>query len=533
VRRLPAFLVAALAAAAAHAPAAFGAEPTGRHLVLFERGTPSAEATRVLERAGARRAGPGEPRLGIRTVTAPPGALAALRRAEPVRAVVPEYRRDLRRDPNDPAWSSVERAPRTPSGTHLQWPLERERFPAAWSLTTGTGSLVAVIDSGVDGSHPELAGKIVYAEALGSPTGALTDEDGHGTHVSGLACATTDNGAGTASAGWDCKLAVFKAPLLRDEDVIRAMVAAADAGAEAVNMSFGGGEPTPAIDAAIDYAFARGVVLVASASNEPDADQGSPASQLQPGDAADLDSGRGLVVTAADFHDRRAGTGRGPQISLAAYGFFDLRDGPPGLLSTYPGAPTLREAALCMCRTQVAGENRYAYLQGTSMAAPQVAGAAALVGTVNPALSAGEKLRILKQTARRSGAWTAEVGWGILDAGAAVDAARRVDRTPPLSRARAPRRLRLSRSRSLRVRLSGHDPDGGGLLLPSGLRAYDVYSRRGRGRYRRVRRNIRGRTVAIRIARPGSYSLYTRAVDRAGNREPAPGRPDARVRVRR
>ena len=78
-------------------------------------------------------------------------------------------------------------------------------------------------------------------------------------------------------------------------------------------------------------------MLVASASNDDVADQGAPAVELQPGDAPDINAGRGLVVTAAEFDDTRAGTGFGGQISLAAYGFFDDGTlGPPGLISTYP-----------------------------------------------------------------------------------------------------------------------------------------------------------------------------------------------------
>jgi len=533
--RLLAIAAAALAAALLAAPA-HAAEPTGRHLVLLEEGTGARAAAAAIARAGARRDGRGVPRLGVVTVTGPAAAIRALRRQPGVERVVPEYRRELRREPNDPAWTAFEPAAQ---GTEMQWWLRRSNFPEAWDAATGEAT-VAIIDSGIDASHPDLAGRVVASAAFGAQD-ALRDDDGHGTHVSGLACAASDNGIGVASAGFDCRLIVVRAPELRDEDILNGIVFAADRGADAISMSFGGGPPSAALERGIEYAVARGVVLVAAASNEAEQDQGAPASQLQPGDAANLDAGRGLVVTAADRADRRAGTGYGPQISLAAYGFFGAgADEPPGLLSTYPGQLTPRElgglgALGCGCRARVNGDSRYAYLQGTSMAAPQVAAVAALVSRVNPDLSLRDKLRIIKQSARRAGAgWEPELGWGILDAGAAVAAARAADRTAPASVLRSGRRRRLDRGGAVRVRVRAADRPGRAGLRAAGIRSIDVYAKRhgARGRYRRIRRLTRAGTARLRL-RPGVWRLYARATDRAGNREAVPRRPDAVVRVTR
>lgn len=532
-------LASALCCLSALPASASAAERTGRHLVLLEEGASARAAAGVVARAGARRGGPVS-RLGIVAVTGPAAAIRALRRADGIERVVPEYRREFRRDPNDPGWSATEPGARTPAATPLQWWLRRERFPEAWDVTTGAGATVAVIDSGIDGTHPELGPRVESSAAFGA-SNPLEDEDGHGTHVSGLACAATDNGAGIASAGFGCRLIVIKAPLLRDDDIQAAIELAARRGADAVSMSFGGGPPSPAIDRAIEFAVERGVVLVAAASNEPDTDQGSPASQLQPGDAPLVDRGRGLVVTAANFSDRRAGTGRGPQISLAAYGFFgDGADGPPGLLSTYPGHSTPRESGAlglgaCGCRAGVAGDDRYAYLQGTSMAVPQVAAAAALVGALNPDLDARETMQTLKVAARRAGGWEPDLGWGILDASAAVELARRVDRTAPATVIRSRRAHRMDRRRYIRIRVRGGDRPGHAGLLASGLGQVDVYAKRQgtRGRYRRVRRLSRATLAKIRISRPGVYRFYTRAVDAAGNREGVPRRADLVTRVSR
>ena len=529
-------LVLMLLVLAVAAPAAGAAAPTGRWLVVFERASTARSAAvldRVLERTGVERAGRGVPALGVATVDGPGAAIARLRRDPAVESVSAEWRRDLRALPNDPG--VTQQQPDAPGGTPVQWWLARQNFPAAWDVTRGSGAIVGVLDTGIEADHPQLGPKVASATAIGVSTPATADEDGHGSHVSGLACAATDDGSGIAGAGWNCRIAVVKIPNLLDQEIVDGIYRATEAGAHAINMSFGGGAESGALDAAIDFAVRRGVVLVAAADNSSVDDQGAPASQLQPGDAADIDAGRGLVVTALDFFDEQAGTGFGPQISLAAYGFYDSTlpfEGPLGLLSTYPAVTQdeVPPVLICGCRESFNGDDRYAYLEGTSMAAPQVAGLAAMLGRLNPHLSAFEKIRIIKQTAQRSGGWTPERGWGLLDAGAAVNSARRVDRTAPESSAHARRRFRAPRR--VRVGVTSGDPAGGSGLLSSGVRSYDLYVKRGRGRFRRVRAGVTKPLVRLKLRR-GVYRFFSRAVDEAGNREPAPARADARVRVLR
>lgn len=541
--RVCAAVAAALAVSLFGTAAADAARLTGRQLVVFEdtsTARSSSALDAVLDRTGVTRAGRGVPRLGVATVRGPAAALGRLRRDPSVRSVSAEWQRDLRRVPNDFAVTTPETAfGGLPGGAPIQWSFARQNFPAAWNVTTGRGAIVGVLDSGIDGNHPELGPKLHSADEIGSVTGATVDEDGHGTHVSGLACAGTDNAMGTAGAGWDCRLAFVKIARLFDEDIVAGIDQAVRRGADAINMSFGGGGSNAALDLAINRAFGAGVVLVASAANGSEVDQGAPASLLQPGDAPDIAAGRGLVVTAVDYLDRRAGTGRGPQISLSAYGFADEVNGPPGLVSTFPANATPRESGGslfgCECRRTLGADPRFGYLQGTSMAAPQVAALAALVGELNPFLSAPEKIRLIKETARRSGGWSADVGWGIIDAGRAVEAARRIDRVAPASKARARKRVRMPRSArraSLRLRWSGSDQPGSAGLLASGVASYDVYMKRGRGRYRRIRRSTRRRSAKLRL-KPGVYRFYTRARDRSGNSEGRPRRADVRVVVKR
>jgi len=166
--------LALLAVAPAHA-----AQPTGRYLVVFDEpqaARSSSVLSAVLARTGVVRAGRGVPELGIATVRGGQAALSRLRGDRAVESVSVEWARDLRRTPNDPALSTPETVSTNgvPAGTPIQWALARENFPAAWDVTTGDGALVGVIDSGVDGNHPELAGKIASADGVAPPIRSLT-----------------------------------------------------------------------------------------------------------------------------------------------------------------------------------------------------------------------------------------------------------------------------------------------------------------------------------------------------------------------
>lgn len=540
-------LAALLCALSAAAPA--GAAPTGRLLVLFDhsgsRATASAAAA-VLSATGARHAGPTVPQIGLVTVRPRPGeslrALAARLRAQPGVASVQAENRFTHRDvPNDPALSTDETFAGTPANTPVEWWAARENLPAAWDISHGDGAVVAVIDSGVDASHPEFAGRIkgtVDLDPSSSDGPPTHDGDGHGTHVASLACATAGNGIGIAGAGYDCSLLVIKSDL-SDASVAQSIVVATDRGADAINMSFGQDGRSKAPDAeqkAIDYAYAHHVTMVAAAADDAVTEQGDPANALQPSATGPtLGSGKGLSVTAADFDDHRPSfAGYGTQISLAAYGTFRYGsgltpDGPPGLLGAFPSGLTSAEIQGCGCRTTFQGDSRYAYLQGTSMAAPMVAAIAALAHHLNPALSAHDIITLIEQTATRpAGAgWSSDLGWGILNGGAALAAARDLDRTRPVSRLRAP--LRVRGRRHFVLRWTGRDPAPAGLTA-SGVARYEVWRSLDGHRARRIA-TTRRRSLRLRAASHGRYAFFTIAIDRAGNREVRPAHPDARTRV--
>ncbi len=480
------------------------------------------------------------PQIGLVAVKANGSLHALAQRLRGLRGVARvevERRAAPRYTPNDPGLSQTEPAA---AGTPLQWWIAREGLLGAWDVTRGTGAKVAVIDTGIDGSHPDLSGAIAGTTDLDSEhgSGPTYDDVGHGTFVSSIACARGDDGRGLVGAGFGCSLLSIKTDF-SDSSVAAAIVAAADQGAHALNMSFGtdgSRPPAQAIVEAIDYAYARNVVMISAAADDPVEEQGDPSNILQPtGTGPDLAQGKGLDVTAANAADGRASfAGHGSQISLAAYGTWQSGSGGPrGLIGAFPGNATeLERTGLgltpCNCRTTLNGDNRYAYLQGTSMAAPQVTAVAAMVRQLNPDLSAADVIRLLKETARRpSGAWTADLGWGILDAAKALTTTRTIDRRAPATSVRAPR---TSRSRTITLRLSRSDRAPSGVTR-SGMKSVRVYRKKGHGKWVRLGQTSKP-TLRVRLGR-GSYAFYTRGVDKAGNVEAPPAKPDTRTSVRR
>ena len=540
-------VVALAVALCAPAGARAQTEYTGRLLVTLEPGAP-ARAAASLALDGVKRDGAQIPQIGVVSVKPIGGrglaeVARALRKRAGVAYVEAERRHTLRFVPNDPSLTTVETAPNTPPATALQWWVARTGLPAAWDIERGDRATVAVIDTGIDGGHPDIAGKIAEAidnDATPSNGAATGDENGHGTHVSSLACAAGDNSSGIVGSGLNCRLIVIKSDL-SDGSIARSITQAADLGAGAITMSFGTDGSSPAVRAisqAIDYAVGKDVVLVAAAADAPVEEQGDPANLLQPtGTGSDITAGRGLSVTAANFFDQRAPfAGRGSQISLAAYGAFDQTIGPDGIIGGFPGNFTELEGGgsaifrpePCGCRTAVAGDNRFAYLQGTSMATPIVAGIAALARALNPDATAADVIRVLKQTATRpSGAWSPELGWGIVNAAAALNATASIDRRPPTSKLRGPTRVRIARTSTLTW--TGRDA-----ALPklraSGIAHFDIFRSTNRGAYKRIKRTS-STSLRVKMRAGSRYRFYTIAVDKAGNREAVPPKPDLSTRV--
>jgi subtilisin family serine protease len=228
----------------------------------------------------------------------------------------------------------------------LPWGVSRVRAPAAWDYTDGKGVRVAVIDTGIDLSHPDLVGKVdggYSAIAKTENPGDYNDDQGHGTHVAATIAGKRDD-KGVVGVAPGARLYAVKV-LDADgsgnlSDVIDGMVWAANNDMQVANMSLGAPIDSPAMQRAARYARGKGVVVVAAAGN-------SGGSVGFPGAYEDV-----IAVAASDFSDKVAGfSSRGPEVDFIA-----------------PGVDVVSAKM---------GGGFVSY-SGTSMAAPHVAGMAAL-----------------------------------------------------------------------------------------------------------------------------------------------------------
>ena len=257
-------------------------------------------------------------------------------------------------DPNDPSFIS-------------QWHLPKIGSPQAWALTTGSTSMViAVIDSGIDPHHSDLASKLVPGWNFVLANNNTADVLGHGTAVAGTVAAATNNGIGVAGVNWGSRVMPLVVVDTNDfaaySDIASAIQYAADHGVRIINISIGGVNPSTALQSAVDYAWSKGAVVFASAMNDSSSARYYPAA-----------CNHAVAVSATDSNDHLASfSDFGPWITLAAPG--------TNILTTVNGGG-------------------YGYWNGTSFSSPIAAGVAALVLSVNPQMTNDALVALLKQTA--------------------------------------------------------------------------------------------------------------------------------------
>jgi len=217
--------------------------------------------------------------------------------------------------------------------------------PEAWDITTGNPDVkIAILDSGIDQDHDDLASKIVdNVDFTGS---AVDDRYGHGTHVAGIAAADTNNTQGVAGVGYNSSLLNVK--VLNDQGsgyyswIANGIVWAADNGAKVINMSLGGYRRSRTLESAVNYAWNKGVVLAAAAGNDDTSRKLYPAAYTNC-----------IAVAATDDDDQRVdepgwwASNYGDWVDVAApglyiYSTFPNHDYVIGKLPDYDLAAALR-----------------------------------------------------------------------------------------------------------------------------------------------------------------------------------------------
>ena len=280
-----------------------------------------------------------------------------------------------------------------------QWAPQLTGAESAWAVTTGDNSIIiAVTDTGVDGTHPDLAGKVIagYDTFNNIPISAGADSSVqyHGTHCAGIAAAVGNNNQGMAGVAWGSKIMPIKISddgpdySATDFDMAEAFMWAVDNGADIISCSFGGKGYSQTMKDAIDYAVIdNGCVMTASMGNSHRDEIMYPAGYQSV-----------IAVGNTDAHDEIADwSTTGNHMSVCAPGV--------EIYSTMPGGG-------------------YDYIDGTSMSCPFVAGAAALILSHNPGMSPEAVKTQLEDTAVDLGSpgFDSTYGHGRVDLAAALGA---------------------------------------------------------------------------------------------------------------
>ncbi len=390
----------ALAAVALCVPAVVLAAAQPRLIVGFAPEATDASRTDALGRAGLRSAKSASIRP-LRAVVVPVAAsqLRATRArllARPDVAYVEVDHVAHAYDLADAAASGVA-AQWHPNDTFLSqlWALSTLRAEEAWELSRGTGVTIAVVDTGVDYIHPDLAGRVDQGRDFVDGDDDPMDVQGHGTHVAGIAAGAADDGFGVAGIAPGSRILAVRVLDAKGagnySQVASGIVYAAQKGAKVINLSLGGPEQSELLRSAIDYAASRGAIVTCASGNENAAAIGFPAGYESC-----------IAVGATDSNDARAPfSNHGAGLDLVAPGAQIMSSTMGGLHESW---------------------------DGTSMASPYVAGTAALL--VSQGLGRRAVVDALTATAQDVGApgYDTLTGAGRIDAAAAVQAASRAPR---------------------------------------------------------------------------------------------------------
>ncbi len=380
-----------------------GEHAPGRLLVQTVPGVNDAVAGQAFAMAGAK-VHHTINQIGVTVLEVPEPALdavsQALQRTGKFTFVERDFVAHAGATPNDPDFAS-------------QWHLSTIQAPSAWNITTGSASApIAIIDSGADPTHPDLASKLLPGWNFLTGTSNTSDtgaNGGHGTAIAGAAAAATNNFTGVAGVSWANPILPLVVLDSSDyalySDIASAMTYAADHGARIANVSIGGPTASSTLQSAVDYAWSKGTVIFAAAMNNSSSTPYYPAA-----------CNNVVSISATEPNDTFA--------SFSNYGnWIDL---------SAPGDSIVT--------TQLGGG--YGSWWGTSLATPIAATVGALALAENPKLSAAALVTLLEQNSDDLGTpgYDLYYGWGRVNAYKAVLAAKNPtgDTTPPTVSITAP-----------------------------------------------------------------------------------------------
>jgi thermitase len=356
----------------------------GRLLVRFHDSVPANQAIAAIQSLRARSVGE-IPGIGVRIVELPTNASEvafqnAFRQRGDIDFAELDYIRTHDQSeqiiPNDPQFSS-------------EWHLSKISAPQAWTITTGsTGVIVAIADTGVDSTHPDLVSKMVAGWNVNDNNSDTRDVYGHGTMVAGTAAAASNNGVGVASVAWNCWIMPIRVSGIDgnayDSKIASGITWAADHGARVVNVSYKvTGSST--VGSAAKYMYGKGGIVTVSAGNY------STFESLP-------DNPYIVTVGATDPND---------------------------LLYSFSNTGTHIDVVAPGCVTTTANGGGYTAGCGTSFSAPIAAGVTALIMSAKPGLSPVDITSVLQSTADDlgSGGRDNTYGWGRVNAARAVSGA--------------------------------------------------------------------------------------------------------------
>ena len=325
--------------------------------------------------------------LGVRIIRVPAKAaehlLDALKNHADVEYAEPDFVAEAIGTANDPYYTSGS-----------EWHLAKIQAPTAWDITTGTsGVVIAVIDTGANYSHPDLSGKLLVGYDFVNGDSDPSDDNGHGTAVSGTAAPATNNSIGVAGIAWVNPILPVKVLGANGSGtysgIANGITYAADRGARILNMSLGGTSSSRTLQDAVNYAWNKNCVLIAAAGNNGNNTPVYPAA-----------CSNVVAVSATNSSDTLP--------TWSNYGsYVDVSAPGESILTLY-------------------GADSYAWWSGTSFSSPVTSGTVALMASANPNLSNSQIVDLLLKNSDDLGALGYDVyyGWGRVNAYRAVFAAK-------------------------------------------------------------------------------------------------------------